>query len=527
MTISGASRAESFAHTVVKSGPNYRQAVDIGAILFTGVVILSAAWVGYVGSDDHSYARGALGWLGQFPDPYVGDDHWTLRHPVVVPIAISLALFGLREVSLGLPSALMFLLFLAINYFYLHRFFDRNVALLSAVMLATTPLFAVQATFPQDVIVQVLAVSSSFWFFYSAARSENRMWLMFAAGLTSGVGWLTLETTAGLLLFYAILFLVGFGVPRRYYWIIAVGFILIVGAEIGYFTAFTGDPLYRYRIDLHHDVVDRAGDVAAARQSGTVFDLEGNLSVGVFLQPVAALLLNQEFGLLFWLWAPASIWLYKQMIPAEERRLILLLNSLLGVWILFISLNASVLWVVPRYYSIASWASVIVLAYSVRSFFEWSPRLATFMCVGWLATNLLCIYVENKTPLFAERALVAHVLKHRVVIYADPMTVTRAKLLLEFEGVEKLVVSAPAPKGAMAYVNLKNIERCKRLGLRCTWSWDNYIPKEDWTVVERMEPKTRLIGGFLNILRVEKLIPIEILNRINGHTDGAALYRVH
>src|SRR5689334_4468096 len=96
-------------------------------ILVMGTVLMSLAWVGYVGSDDHSYAEGALGWLSHFP--YVGDDHWTLRHTVVIPLAAALGLFGMHEINLGLPSALLFLATLAVNYYYVNRFVDARLAL--------------------------------------------------------------------------------------------------------------------------------------------------------------------------------------------------------------------------------------------------------------------------------------------------------------------------------------------------------------------------------------------------------------
>jgi 4-amino-4-deoxy-L-arabinose transferase-like glycosyltransferase len=59
--------------------------------------------------------------------------------------------------------------------------------------MATTPLFVVQATFPQDIIAQLFAVSLSFWSFYSAAHCERPGWLMFAAGVAAAFGWLTIE----------------------------------------------------------------------------------------------------------------------------------------------------------------------------------------------------------------------------------------------------------------------------------------------------------------------------------------------
>src|SRR5262245_5810108 len=61
----------------------------VAVILIVALIMLDLAWVGYVGTDDQSYARGALGWLYTFP--YVGDTHWALRHPIVIPLALSLA----------------------------------------------------------------------------------------------------------------------------------------------------------------------------------------------------------------------------------------------------------------------------------------------------------------------------------------------------------------------------------------------------------------------------------------------------
>ncbi|HWP23803.1 MAG TPA: glycosyltransferase family 39 protein, partial [Candidatus Binatia bacterium] len=154
-------------------------------ILGLAATLVALSWVGYVGSDDQSYARGALGWLNGFP--YVGENHWQLRHPLVIPVAVSLAVFGYREISLGIPSAIFFLLFLGVNYYYLQRFFGARLGLLASLFLATTPLFVVYATFAQTVTVEVLLLSASFWFFYSATQGQRPAWSMLAAGVALGL----------------------------------------------------------------------------------------------------------------------------------------------------------------------------------------------------------------------------------------------------------------------------------------------------------------------------------------------------
>lgn len=499
---------------------------NLSVVLMTGTVMMSLGWVGYVGSDDHSYARGALGWLNYFP--YVGDNHWTLRHTVVIPIAASLAIFGYREISLALPSAAMFLLFLAINYHYLARYFGTEFALLTSAFLATIPLFVVQATFPQDVIAQLLPVSISFWFFYSATHEPRPAWLMFVAGVAAGFAWLTIETAAGLLMFNGILFLIGFGVPRRCYWTIAFGFLLVVAIEVTYLTVRTGDPLYRYRIDLSHDLVDRIGDITVATRLGSVLNSEGSLAFNVWLEPITTLLVNQEFGLLFWAYVPAAIWTCRtKTIPIEHRCILRLINGLGLVWMAFVSFNASVLYIVPRYYSVSTWAAVIVVIYWLRHFLYLRWR-KTAVITGFILmiVNLLCVYVENKNPLFVERALVEHVLEHRNTVYTDPMTMTRAKLLLEFKGVSDHVLSSPARPGVLFYANLNNIERCRRLESKCKWRWDDYVPKANWMEQARIKPDRKLSGRMLSLFGFDKFIPKEIFDRLDRPNSGGIFYLV-
>ncbi len=493
-------------------------------ILVTGVVMLRLAWVGYVGSDDHSYARGALGWLTEFP--YVGTDHWTLRQPVVVPIAVSLAVFGLREISLGIPSALLFLVLLGTTYHYLRRVSGSGLALGVALCLATVPLLAVQATFPQDVIVETLAVSLSFWLFYGATTRERPGLRMVAAGAMAALGWLTRETTAGLLAFYGILFLIGFGVRRRYYWFMALGFTLLVGLEVAYFGALTGDPFYRYRIDLWHDRVDRGALVGLAATSGSRLNMEGNLAVPAYVEPIVALLLNQEFGLLFWFFVPAAVWASAgRGVATEERRLLRVLTGLALVWMVFVSVNASVLYVVPRYYAVSTWAAVIIVVYWLRrSLFAWQPKAALVAGSVLVAANLLGLYVENKQPLFAERALVNYVVEHRIVVYTDPMTRTRAKLLLEFRNASDLVRSDSAPPGALFYANRSSIERCRRIVSGCSWAWEDYLPKPHWTEITRIEGGRKWSGILASLVGLDKLIPTEIFKRLDRPNPGGVFY---
>jgi 4-amino-4-deoxy-L-arabinose transferase-like glycosyltransferase len=489
-------------------------------ILIAGMIMITLAWVGYVGTDDQSYARGALGWLDTFP--YVGETHWTLRHPVVIPLAASLAIFGYREISLGLPSAFFFLLFLAVNYYYLQRFFDARFGLLASALMATTPLFVVYATFPQTVVVEILLLSVSFWLFYSATRRQEPGWLMFASGVAAGLGFLTRETTAALVLFYGILFLFGFGMRRRYYWVMALGFLLIMGMEMSYFSALTGDPFYRYRIDANYENPHR-GMVFG---TGDTLTVTGDLAAGgVIFSPILSLLFNQEFGLLFWIFIPAVIWACRaKMLEVEEQRLLKLLAGLGMVWMVFISYGR-LLAVVPRFYTVSLWAATIIVIYWVRYYlYRYWPKFAIFVGTGLVASNLLCIYVENKNPAVAERSLVTYLLQHDSgIVYTDPSTLRTAGLLLEFKGVANRVRSDPVPPGGLFYFNKKSLDYCQRYW--CEYSWKQYLPKDSWSVLVRMEPTRKLSGALLASVGLDRIIPTAIFERLDRPNSGGILYR--
>src|ERR1700752_4137328 len=69
-----------------------RTALDVTLLV---ALVGFTSWLGYIGfiaSDDWSYSEAAIGWLEHFP--YVGTNHWGLRHAVVLPVALSFLVRG-------------------------------------------------------------------------------------------------------------------------------------------------------------------------------------------------------------------------------------------------------------------------------------------------------------------------------------------------------------------------------------------------------------------------------------------------
>ena len=70
-------------------------------LLLFGVAVMAFGWVGYYGADDMFYISGAVGWIEDFP--FVGSYHWELRHTIVVPVGLSIAILGFNEFAFIAP----------------------------------------------------------------------------------------------------------------------------------------------------------------------------------------------------------------------------------------------------------------------------------------------------------------------------------------------------------------------------------------------------------------------------------------
>jgi hypothetical protein len=92
--------------------------------------------------------------------------------------------------------------------------------------------------------------------------------------------------------------------PRKYYWVMAGGFLLVAGAEALAMAVLTGDPLHRYTVVFS----TQGGIPYKGGLEGDVFNVIGNVSVHPLLDPALVLFVNHEFALLFYAAIPAGFW---------------------------------------------------------------------------------------------------------------------------------------------------------------------------------------------------------------------------
>ncbi len=256
------------------------------------------AWTGFLASDDGLYLGAAVGWLRDFP--FVGDSHWAHRHAVVLPMAAAIAVFGSSEATMiGVAVAWYVALVLTV-YGAARCSFAPGTALAAAGLAAITPTFALQSTVLNADIPEALFALLALGLFWRATRAANPGALLFCAGMALGFAILSRITALGLGLLYGLLFLRGAYLPRSRYWIMAGGCALVVGLQMLFFAALTGDPLHAFHTALSTHGGSSLG-TASPFSAGS-----GNVSNDRFLAPPLALLVNQEFGLLYWAFLPAG-----------------------------------------------------------------------------------------------------------------------------------------------------------------------------------------------------------------------------
>ena len=501
------------------------------AIAFLGcvtiaVLLMTWRYVGFQSTDDSGYLEAGLGWLAHFP--YVGDSHWTLRHPIALPIAGAIAVFGLKETAVSLPAVLYFFGTVAVNIFFASRFIGLRPAVAGMVLMSTFPGFVVLATYMNADLVELFYMTVAFWAFVHAIAHPDRRWSLVLSGVAAALGFLTRETSAAFILFVGLLFLFRPMMPRRNYFIIGAAFVAVMGAEWLYLTIMTGNPIYRLHIDKEHDTIDRAAELAWARGRGSLIDAEGNVSVSVWLDPFLNLLITQKYGLLFWLGIPAAALLLRAHpappIRATALRLMLLFST---VWFAFVALNPK-LYLVPRYLVVTASFFTMIAAWSLTEIWEEGRHgLAAVVMMAILATSLLALTVENTDPRFAERQLVELVASHPgETVYTDSNTERHAHYFFSFKNVDGSRVSHAMPgPNALVFYNQEAMARCART-FRCDEKLGVYLPKADWRPVQSIEAPRTTVARIVEALSLQRVLPAEIARKITRPRAPIVVYRV-
>lgn len=491
----------------------FRPALLQAAPVLLFILLLGLCWVGFLGSDDTTYATGAYGWIEHFP--YVGG-HGTIRYPITLPTALSFLALGGNEFALVLPTLLYALGLIGVCWFALSRLVDPVSAALALAALCTLPVLVVFSTIASVDIVEAFFLFTGIMITLLCMHARlGPRWLV-AAGASLGLAFLTRETAIFIAVPFAVFLLLGLYMERRLYLLIVLGFLGIWLLEVAYLWAMTGDPLYRVTISLHHDsTIDRHVDLA------------GNVLVHPLVDPLLVLFINQEFALLFYLAVPAAVWLcFAQGVEERTRRVSRILSIVALAWFACSAAAVSLLPLNPRYFLICALAACLLLGLWGGEMIRRRRTALVFVVLAILLSgNLASLSLENTDVRRGERFLADLTERYPdQVIHTDPMTRHRADLLLKWRGAQALASDvAPVSGGLMVY-NPNNASTPNRL--MDTQAMALYQPRSGWRPILTVAPRQPFGVRLMQASGLYRLVPEALWRRIVDRNKPITLYRL-
>lgn len=225
------------------------------ALLSLAVLIVLVNPRGYTGGgyDDGRYLAAATEWAVH--GPVLGQDHWALRWPLVLPTAGIIRLFGLDFHALMVPGFLSFLAISLVTYFGVRSAVNERAAFLAALGVMATPGFAIWSTALYLDLFEAALWSGAFWCLWRATHALEAMGqtrAMIAMGAVAGFAVCVRETSIalGLGLLLASLYLPR--LPLRLWVIAGVSAAILPVSEYVILWVASGDPLYRLHVDMGH-----------------------------------------------------------------------------------------------------------------------------------------------------------------------------------------------------------------------------------------------------------------------------------
>ncbi len=396
------------------------------------IAALFVGWVGYIASDDSLYHAGAMRWLTD--PPFAGSDHWSTRFPLTLTFAAVLALIGQNFAAFGVTAILFYVLLVVVAGRFAAGVAGERAGWIAALLTATLPVVVSHATTVSVDLTEAAALLGGAWLVGTAGEDRRGLIRAGLGGALFGVAVLCRETSVLALVALGPLFLIGGPIPRRVLIACGLGVAAVLGSEALFQYALTGDPLRRYTIAFNHDDhMDRAANK------------EGNFLLWPPIDPLLVLLINDDFGLLFWIAGVALALGAWASVPAEGRAPMTLLGWMGIVSFLLVAVLYTKLVLNPRYFMLAALAAVMMLAVWLDRL-PWRVRGAILAAV--IGSNLLLMSVGNAHPRWPMEALVMAAEAHPdEVIAGEASDVRRADISMAFLGQRNLRALPPRAGG--------------------------------------------------------------------------------
>ena len=365
-------------------------------LVVLAIAALAIGWVGFIASDDSLYHAGAMRWVTDGPSP--GIDHWSTRFPLIVGFAAAIRLLGDGFAAFDAISVFWYAALLAVTTGFARSIGGPRAGWIAAILIATMPVIVSHASTVSCDLAEAFFLIAGAWLLCAAGADRAGLARAIAAGLCFGMAILCRETALLALVAFGPLFVLGRPVDRRLLIAAGLGIALVLGGEMLFQHAMTGDALHRYGLAFNHDdLIDRAAN------------LEGNFLLHPAIDPLLVLLVNDDFGLLFWLaGAGLALGAMRGLAPEGRRRLAVVaamaLANFLIVAVLYHKLVLN-----PRYFTLPALVAALVLAlWLARLRWPWRALLLAAI----VAVNLLMLSVGNTHPRWGLEVTVAAAQAH-------------------------------------------------------------------------------------------------------------------
>ncbi|WP_425090226.1 ArnT family glycosyltransferase [Tropicimonas sp. S265A] len=459
--------------------------------------------------DGVRYAEAAFAWNDDFP--YLGDTHWALRHPLVMPMAASLGAFGPSTFALMLPNLIYGAALILATHFFASRALGNRAAFLVTVLVATSPSLVLR---PLEIEVrgpEVFFAAMSLWVFLRAADDAPAKPIGFVlSGVFAGLSWLCRESAGYLVpaLFFAAVFLAAYGDRLRALLSTAAGFGLVIACELVTYALIAGDAFYRYKIDLGHG--------GNPDEHGLAADLVRADYADWLLEPFQRLLRTDVQGALALIVLAAVVYAFRRRarFSKAQIKVMVLFGTAGALSLAFSGLLLSL--ELPRYYPMLIYAGCVivgvVLAHLVRgrSHLPGFAFAASMACAGFVLAEYRADYTKR---VVGAGAVLAQ--RSEVPFHADPRIGSRITVALRLEGM--------SARDAEARVHATGRETLEEGDLVLHFEADRWEPKPGWQPVDSVAVPWKLSHRLLRKALPDALLP----DRLHGASLRAAtLYRV-
>jgi hypothetical protein len=227
---------------------------------------------------------------------------------------------------------------------------------------------------------------------------------------------------------------------------------------------------------------------------------------------------------------PAAVLLLltPRSVPPAQRRVIVAFAVAASVWFGCMYLQIGMV-LHPRYFLVPSVLLDILIAIAfIRLLRSGYARLAYAAAAFLVLTNCVGVYLDNRNPLFAERALRDYVKETGQVVLTDPETARRGEFLYEIAGVEGKITAGTPETGKPFFHNPRYVV----WGMYAPGSlndWLNklapYRPKPGWKEVWRQDSGHKLIGRVVAWIGLNRYLPEGIWRRLDSPSGTVIVYQ--